>query len=282
MFSLQVENNNGGKLDLTTSPNYTLYQVEGLTPPEATINQSVNTTMDGSVINSMRVESRNLVLYMTIEGNVEANRIELYKYFTPKKLCKICYQNEHRDVYIEGYVESFECGLFDQKQVAQISIICPKPYFKGVEEIVTSFSNIVDAFEFPFSIVEAGIEFSTTSKHTRKNIYNTGDVETGIKIELYATGAVTNPVVYDAINQTFLKLKMSMAAGDLITINTNQGEKSIKLLRNGEVSNAMGYMSPDSTWLTMAAGDNVFTYEASSGVNDLIITFSSPLLYGGV
>lgn len=282
MYTLQVENDRGDTLDLTGNPNYTVYRIDGLTPPKATINSSVNTTTDGSKISSVRLENRNIVLYLTIEGEVEKNRIELYKYLPVKRTITLHYQNNTRNVCIRGVVESNEPAIFDQKQVAQVSIICEKPYFMEVNELVTAFGDVLPLFEFPFSIPAEGIEFSRITKNTRKSILNTGDVETGLLIELFATGTVVNPVIYDTYNRTQMALKISMEAGDKLVINTNIGEKGITLIRDGEETNALGHMRPDSDWLILMPGDNVFTYDCESGASNLQLTFRSSLLYAGV
>lgn len=284
MYELKVKNNAGGVLNLTSNKNYTVYKIEGLTPPKANISQSDNVTTDGRVINSVRLGSRNLVIYMAINGDIEINRINLYKYFPPKQTVKIYFSNDSRDVYIEGTVELIECNLFSNRQVAQISIICPKPYFKGVNDLVTSFSDVNALFEFPFSIAAEGVEFSNIVTNIRKSIINTGDNDTGVIIELFASGGeVVNPVIYDVFNRTHLKLNMTLLQSDLVTINTNVGEKSITLTRGGVTTNAMGYMSQDSTWLILGAGDNVFTYdcEDDTGTN-LQLTFRTAILYSGV
>ena len=170
MYSLSVKNAIGETLTLSSNPNYTVYKIDGLAPPKATINSSINATEDGSVINSAKVESRNIVIYMTIEGDVEANRIALYKYFTPKRSVELFFRNGTRNVYIEGMVEVVECDLFANKQIAQISIICSKPYFKSVENLIVSFSEIITNFSFPFSIIESGMELSTLNANARKSI----------------------------------------------------------------------------------------------------------------
>ena len=95
MYSLKVENNRGNTLELTNNLNYTVYKIEGLNPPQATINRSANTTSDGSKINSVRLENRNIVIYTTIERDVEANRINLYKYFPVKKSIKLYFSNHY-------------------------------------------------------------------------------------------------------------------------------------------------------------------------------------------
>lgn len=282
MYSLKVENDRGNTLELTNNPNYTVYKIEGLNPPQVTINSSVNTTTDGSSINSVRLENRNIVIYMTIEGDVESNRINLYKYFPVKKRIKLYYKNYTRDIYIEGNVELIECDLFTNKQIAQISIICPKPYFKDVQNLITTFGDVSSMFEFPFSISKTGIEISGITTNQRRSIINTGDIETGVIIKLFSTGTVVNPVIYDVLKRTQLKLNFTMLASDTIVINTNVGEKSIELIRDGVTYNAMGYMAQDSTWFIMEAGDNVFTYDADSGNSYLQLTFTTAILYSGV
>jgi hypothetical protein len=282
MYSLKVENDRGNTLELTNNPNYRVYKIEGLNPPHATINSSVNTTTDGSSINSVRMENRNIVIYTTIQGNVEANRINLYKYFPVKKTVKIYFTNGTREVYISGTVELIECDLFSDKQVAQISIICPRPYFKNVDDLVTMFSDVTKMFSFPFAIAKTGVEFSSISTNQRRSIINTGDIETGVVIKLFATGTVVNPVVYDVLKRTQLRLNFTMIPSDTLVINTNVGEKSIELIRDGVSYNALGYMAQDSTWFVVEAGDNVFTYDADSGNSNLQLTFTTSILYSGV
>ena len=282
MYSLKVENDKGNTLELTNNPKYTVFKIEGLNPPQATINSSVNTTTDGSSINSVRLENRNIVIYATIEGDVEANRINLYKHFPVKKQVKLYFNNGTRKVYIEGVVELIECDLFSNKQVAQVSIICPKPYFKDVNDLITMFSDVSKLFSFPFSISNAGMELSAISLNQRRSIINTGDAETGVIIKLFATGTVENPVIYDVLKRTHLRINFTMLPSDTIVINTNVGEKSIELIRDGVSQNALGYMEQDSTWFVIEAGDNVFTYDADSGNSNLQITFSTSVLYSGV
>ena len=84
MYTLKVENRIGDMLNLSGNSNYTVYKVEGLAPPKATINSSVNAASDGILINSTKLESRNIVIYIAIENEIESNRINLYRWFTSK------------------------------------------------------------------------------------------------------------------------------------------------------------------------------------------------------
>lgn len=282
MYSLTITNDRGDETILTNNPNYTIYKIDGLTPPKVTINDSVNTTTDGSKINSVRLEKRNIVIYLKIEGEAEKNRIDLYSIFPIKRRVTLHFANGSRDVSIRGVVESNEPGIFDQAQTAQISIICEDPYFSETEDLTTVFGDVVPMFQFPFAIPAEGVVFSVLEKNTRQTIFNSGEVETGIIIELFAYGEVVNPVIYDTLAKTQMALNFTMQQSDKIVIDTNTRKKSITLIRSGKQTNLLGYMRPDSVFLKLQPGDNVFTYDCDSGVSNLQLTFISSILYTGV
>ncbi len=282
MYRLSVENSYGAKKELTNCREYTVFNVKGITPPKTDINFSDDASDDGSTVNNKRVGRRNIVIYLTVNGEIEKNRLALYEYFPLKDTVTIYFENGSRKVYIEGEVEVVECDPFKKKQIAQISIICAKPYFKDVESIVSYFSEVQGMFTFPFSISESGMEFGVIKSEVRKSIINPGTIKTGLVIEMYAVGEVVNPVVYDVLKKTHIKLTFTMQAGDKIEIDTNTGKKKIRLLRDGVVTSILGYRYPDSSWLILKPGDNVFTYACDSGSTNLQITFKAPILYGGM
>jgi len=283
MFSLTVENKRGQKLQLTNNDKMAVVRVDGLTPPASTVNLSNLVSDDGSIYNSSKVNERNMVIYVRLLSDVENQRQLLYRYFQSKQYCKIYYKNNNRNVYIEGYVEAIEGNLFTNSQEIQISIICPKPYFRGFNEILFDMSSIIALFEFPFSIPAEGIEFSRIEKTTRTVVTNTGDVESGLKIEMWAIGTVKNPTVFlvDDYNK-FFKLNIDLVDGDLIEVNTYKGEKSVKLTRNGVVIDIMNAIDRRNTWFQLEVGDNQFTYECEEGENNFYCRFIVSELFGGV
>lgn len=282
MFDLTVENTQGKKLKLMNSADYAITQISGLNPPSATINNSVVGLNDGAKYNSSRVEVRNLVLTVNIKRYIESNRIKLYNYFKTKQWIKIYYKNKARKVYVEGYVESIECDLFTVNETMQISIICPQPYFKAVDDMIFDISQVLSLFEFPFSIENDGIEFSTYDKTLTASVVNAGDVETGVIIELSATGEVKNPVIYNAGTREFFKLEITMKTGDLIKINTNKGSKSIELTRNGVKQNIINSVGFGSSWFQLDVGDNLFTYDTTDGNEYFYMKFYVSNCYEGV
>lgn len=281
-FTLSVETPKGDKITLTQNDKYTIMNVDGLAPPTATINVAVNANFDGSTYTSSRMGERNIVIQFAIEGNVEQNRIELYKVLRPKAPCRVRYTNNHRNVYIDGYVESFDCNFFNEKEVAQISILCPYPYFSDDMDVDFDFSTITPLFEFPFDIDSDGIEFSTIVLGEEKNIINNGDIETGMLIQFTAAGGVTNPKLINTVTNEKVLVNLSLSAGDVLEINTNRGKKSVKLIHNGVISNQINALDKTSKWLQLEVGDNLFVTDATSGGENLLCNVMYGNLFGGV
>lgn len=282
MYHLIVENEKGDQLELTNNRNYDVLEVTGTNPPTAAINTVNVAGLDGSRFNSSRVEQRNIVITLNIQHPIEANRLALYNFFRVKRWVKLYYKNSHRDVYIEGYVESFENNPWTQLQQPQISIICPNPFWLSAADITVSFSNSEAAFEFPFSIPAAGIEFSTLSQATSVTV-DVGEIETGGIIQFYATTAqILNPKFYNRTTNTFFGLDFDMYQYDLITVNTQQGEKSVTLLRDGVTTNILADRTAGSTWVTFQPGENELSFGSDEGSANLECTLTITQKFEGV
>ena len=293
MFTLKLENESGGVITLTEDQNkYQVIGIEGLNPPKSNIFHTEVSGMDGSKMLSSKLETRNIVITVKINGNVEKNRINLYNYAKSKHYCKVWYKNGMRDVYIEGWVESNECNLFSESEQMQISIICPDPYFQSAHEIVTDVSMVLGAFEFPFAYGSKGIEhntitddaidFSIYMEDRIVNIINDGEEETGINVKITATGSVTNPTIYNVDTREYFKLNIGLIDGDILSIDTNRGHKSVKLSRGVDTTNVINKVIRNSTWLQLNKGDNLITYDADEGVSDMLVIFTHRSKYQAV
>ena len=282
MIQISVKNPKGEKLEIRPNNGYQVIDAEGLAELSASISSSSVLNGDGTIINSVRADERNIVLYVKLLGDIEANRIKLRKYFPLKGEITLYLKTNYRDVYITGVVESNECPPFTQNEQAQISIICADPYFKDVSAINTQFSGVVAGFSFPFAIPVAGMEFSTLLFDVIKNIPYEGDVETGCIIELYATGTVVNPTLYNALTREIFAISVEMQHRDKITINTNKGQKSVTFLRDGVATNIINKVKRPADWFTLTAGDNVFTYDCEEGMTALQLTIKHNESYEGI
>lgn len=158
MFNLTVENRNGQRLTLThREREYQILKIDGLNPPNALIHSNSVVGMDGARFASSKLEPRNIVITVKVNGDVEKNRLQLYNYFKTKQFCKIYYSNSSRSIYAEGIVETIECDLFENGETMQISVICHDPYLNAIDEIVYDLSQVIGKFYFPFSFGAAGV-----------------------------------------------------------------------------------------------------------------------------
>lgn len=291
MFTLKIENTNGETFELShNSQNYAIVGVQGLTRPQTAINTAVGGGLDGAFFNSARVEMRNIVIDIVLNGNIEANRQQLYKIFPAKTQCTVYFQNQNRNVKINGYVETLGGDLFSKREQMQISILCPRPFWEDMQTIYTELSQIVRAFQFPFAIAETpGVPFSEIVDNPTCTVTNNGDVPCGciITIDISSVGGmnqIQNLKIFNLTTQTFFGFTSNrmFGAGDQIIINTISGQMSVTLNRAGTTENLLNYVLSGSTWFKLAVGENLFTFTADDNMDAVDISFATGVLYGGV
>ena len=286
MYTAKIETN-GEILTLSQNePKWQIISITGLDQPPAQVNLTSVAGLDGSKFNSAKLDTRNLVITLKLNGEVEKNRLELYRFFRTKELCTFYYKTESLDVYIKGYVETVECVLFSEAETMQISIICPYPYFSSINQVIASISNLVAGFTFPFSIeYDTPIAFSTYVIHSVTDVYNASGAETGLTIEVdILDNSVEDVKIQNTVSGEFIEVNYDFSAGDKLIITTIKGQKGIHLIRNGAESNIFGALQQGSTFIQLGVGDNYFGYSVDNGARDdkVYITFKYYNLYRGV
>lgn len=283
MMRLVLKNKQGDALTFEHGGPFTIVEVDGLNPPQATINTSKMALFDGEKFNSSKVNMRQMNVAFAIEKDAAASRIEVYKVLKSKQYVKVEYYGDYRKVYIEGYIESINIDYFAMKQVVTASILCPAPYFKEAQTIINGVDSIINMFHFPFAItVDEPIPFGEFESLTNAIITNEGDIPCGMTIEIYARGTVKNPKVFNYITAEYIGINFTMETGDTVTIDTTQGNKTITLLRDGQYTNIFNTLQKGSKWLQLETGENSFVYEADEGAANMAITFGHNNLYEGV
>lgn len=287
MYTAKIENSNGQVLTLTQNESdYQIVSITGLNPPPAQINTTNIAGIDGSKFNSAKLDTRNIVIMIKLNGDVEGNRLALYQMFRTKEECRFYYSNGRRDVSIPGYVETVECDLFTNAEIMQVSIICMYPYFRDMDEKWVEVSDgAIAGFHFPFSInIGAPIPFSIYNLDGETNVMNTAEADTGAVIRIDVNAPVRTIEIRNTGNNKFFKLDHDFQRADTILINTHKGEKSITLVRNGVASNVFTALKLGSTFFQLNVGDNFFTYFANGVQNDerLLVRFIFAAEYRGV
>lgn len=281
MYTLKVQNQYGEVLELTHNEGYVITDITGIDPPDAVINTTRNAGADGSMFNGAYVDNRQIVITMAINSPAEDNRIKLYKYFKMKNAIRLFYKNSTRDVYIDGYVQHINIQYFDKKQIVQITVFCPNPFFNDVSDNMVEFNAIDSLFEFPFEIVTP-IPFSEITTGEEINVRNLGDVASGMEIKIIVAGTVTNPVMYNVVTNQYFKIMKSFSTGDVIVINTNKKYKKVQLTSEGTTTSIVGNIASGSTWLQIDPGDNIFQITADSNPENIIAFCNTVTQYEGV
>lgn len=286
MYSVKVQNVKGDVITLTgNEQNYQIISIIGLNPPQAQINTTAGANLDGAKFNSARLNTRNIVITIKINGDIEANRQNLYRFFPTKQWCKFFFTNTNRNVFIEGYVENVECDLFENGEKMQISIICPQPYFKDINEIINDMSSTVKAFSFPFSInLNEPIPFSIYESSRITNVYNNSDSESGLTIEIEFLSSASEVEIKNIDTGESFTLNYQFQNNDIVTISTIRGQKSVSLLRGGVTTNIFPAVQKGSVFFQLAIGDNSFGYLVDNGSNNeyVNVIIKHYTLYRGV
>ena len=283
-FTLILENQNGDQINMTATANqYMTSKIEGLNPPPGTISTSGYAGMDGSYLNNAFIEKRNVVISFEMRGmSIEARRHQLYKVVKPSRYIKIYYKTAGIDVFAEGYVETCEVQNFEQFTTGQISILCPDIYWYSTVSQMAYYSQITGGFTFPFPTEETPEPFTLGRYNTNNimEIINDGD-ETGFTLEIEATDNVRSPTLYNADTDEYLQITGDLQAGDIITVTTKTGNKTVTLNRGGVKSNIINRLVSGSTWLTLREGKNRF-YLRGTGLNNLKVKIVHTNVFLGV
>lgn len=286
MYIAKIENSGGEVLILTQDESrWTVYEITGLNPPGAQINLTNLAGLDGARFNSSKLATRNIVVSLKINGEIETNRQELYRFFRTKEACIFYFANANRNVKIAGYVETVECNMFSNMEIMQISIICPYPYFQAVEESETDISNQIRLFVFPFSINEGEpVPFSEYTNNRIAVVENGSEAETGAVFEVEFTDNVSKLMIYNTERNEHITINYNFHDGDRAIISTVKGQKSATLIRNGISRNIFSAVERGSVFLQLLPGENRFSYVADDGASndDVHITVMFSQIFRGV
>lgn len=229
-----------------------LFKIDGLEPPTATINLDTSFESNGGMVNHRKLETRNIVLYIRLNGDVESNRWELYPYTAPNSYIQLRFTTTNRDMIIKGYVQTNEIDFWSMGVVMQVSILCPDPLLKDYN--LTTY----------------------TATQIRQNVpvVNNGDEPTGFN----ATLTITSGTVYGIrlVNSTTLdywQASGSNVFSGSFELCTENGKWDIT--KSG-VSYAR-YTDVGSKFWQLTNGNNYITYYTKATSSSSWITDSSKI-----
>lgn len=262
--------------------------VSGLSDIHNTIYSYNAIGQDGNTYLGNRIESRDI----EIVGNINATdkntvikyRQQLNHILNPQLAAKLIYQ-------YGDFVRVIDCRVnnspvFNKGTVFMgfvVQLVCLNPYWEDESEIRDDIASWIRNFEFELEISDTGIEFGYREPSLIANVYNGGDVKTGVEIEFMATGTVVNPKIINITNGEFIKFNnLTLIADDILTVSTHYGKKRIAITHNGIKTDAFRYLDIDSTYIQLELGDNLFRYEADENAEGLEVSIYHNNKYLGV
>ena len=281
-----VINQNGRHLELNlrgsdNDVGLLIYNLTGLGSPKATVNGVGGPGFDGIRVNSVRTDSRHMVLTLAVPGVGTAEEVAkdlIYEFFPVKQQITIGFKTDSKEVYTKAYVENNEFNQFAKVENAVISLLSPNPYFIDVaeQELIIDYYSAIPMFEFPFFddfATTPSLIFGERISSTGVIAY-TGGVETGIDINLYFSGYVSDITIANSNGQQAMTLDLNGAEnffngavenGDYVVINTRVGEKSAHFIRNGVWFDIINGIGIEDDWVELRPGTNTIVISATQG-----------------
>ena len=275
----RVDSNEELALSMTDTPFYILNNVDwGVI--QGTHHSYKYVNQIGVSITSTSLKERSITVTGWIIADTEEEMDErkqfLNRYFDPRYEIDVMYKGYFLRFVPDNTVKYGTSEKENNDTIVQFQIkgTCANPLFSEINGSKETIAATIATFHFPLimstNLYERGLVFGYRQPSLTAKVTNKGAVEVGMKIVFKAIGELTNPRLIDVDTREFVAIEKSMVAGEEIVINTNVGEKSIQgKIGNEDYSNYFMYKDLDSTWLQLRLGDNLFRYDADSGLDNL-------------
>lgn len=285
---------------------FSIDKIDGLGPGKLTVSSSEFARWDGGAVTNARMPLRNIVLYLTLYDyyggryqTIEQSRNRVYDLFPLKKDVTLIFDTDLHRYKISGFVESNEPDIFSSEETAQISILCPMPYF-SLDDPDTGESGEIEAiifyseglFEFPMD--DPGTEEPEPSGLTNPvgsstimfgnrapdnydrwtTLEYSGNVDTGLifRFKILSIGVVNHLMIRyfgdSESNDEISWLRFSnigygfnLQAEDELIISTVYNDTYAIIKRGARTINVFSHVYRGGDWLKLQKGHNVFKLE---------------------
>jgi hypothetical protein len=236
----------------------------------------------GVYIDSTTLEQRVVAISGWVIGNtydeLKANKAVLNKLINPLHTVEVVVQDKYKLDFKPDFSVKYSASYEENNEVLCKFLIqgtCADPMFTTKGKQTALIASIIPKFRFPLVIPQNnGILMGLREPLLLATLNNGGDIDTGLLITFSCTSTVTNPSLLNVDTREFIKINKTMSAGEQIIVSTGSGEKYIKGIVSGEVSNYFKYMDFDSTWLQLHTGENILKYDADDNVDGLEVLIS--------
>lgn len=277
---------------------YGITKITGLEASEFEISTTDNALVDGSTVDGKRIKNRPIHIEATLrdDKNNSTNRQWIIKFMNPRYTGKMTINHSGTlrtiEYELEGWSFVARDNVYGQLSFV-VDLICPDPYWRNTDNFGKNMADISKMIAFPWRVLPAkqagtpepykGLTlfgqicgYRTLSKEVM--LPNDGDVPTGLQIKFVAArGSVTNPKIVHAGTGKFVRVKIEMAHGDVLLIDTNKRHRVIEL----NDINVYQKIDKQSDPFELDVGDNYLQYDADVNYTNLdVMLYYTPLYLG--
>lgn len=286
---LTYTNSLGESLVFSHSSVYCTQAVEGISDVRNTIYSINSMGQDGDTFVANRLESRDIDISGFIRERdtekLRTYRRMLARILNPQLSATLTYT-------FGSFTRVISCRAINAPVVTKpagsiyaafsVQLVCLNPFWREVAEKRDDIAAWLGALEFPVEIPQERMQLGFRQPSLIVNVYNGGDVRTGVRIVFQALGDVVNPIIASVDSLEFIRLNTMLQEGDVLTLSTCYGDKWAELYRDGIITDALRYVDVDSTFLQLEPGDNLIRYDAEQGLSNLEVSIFHNNLYLGV
>ncbi|GHU72422.1 hypothetical protein AGMMS49992_08330 [Clostridia bacterium] len=271
----------------TDSTPFILTTAEGLYDLRSETYLADSARQAGSVWISSRVKRRLMTLEGFIARDVAVNRRHLIACFSPLEPGWLTLRRPEAGGIFERRIGCVvEQGpLFDKTDGSRFSaaLVAPSPWWEDADgDSLANLTGWMGAVVFPWSMF-APFQFGGRQLDVTVNVFNPGDVRTGMAIRMYAADTVVQPEVIRPGTAEFLRITRTLEHGESFEIDTGIGQKrALYIHADGTSESGMRYLHPDSVFPQLEPGDNLLKASSVSGAEALTVSVAFRAKYLGV
>jgi len=285
---LTYTNERGESIEFSHASIYHTNEVSGLSDIRNAIYSISSMGQDGDTYLGNRIQSREIEIVGSIATRDKTEALTMRRWLNhvlnPQIGATLVYEYGDFKRVIDCRVDN--APMYNRAAIMQgytVQLICLNPFWREETESMTAIAAWLGLFEFELEIpIEDGIEMGRREPSMIVNVYNEGDVRAGIRIDFRALGTVANPSLLNISTGEKIQINYTMLAGDVLSVSTYYGGKEVTLRSGGHTINAFRFLDPDSSYLQLEVGDNLFRYDAASNVDGLEVSIFHNNQYLGV
>lgn len=233
---------------------------------------------DGSVVTGVKTLPRQIEF---IGDYSTFMRQQFVSYFRPKTkgTLTITYNGTTRMIdYNVSTAKWNATNIWNEKERFTLRLLCPDPYFVGMDDYGQNIAAKRNLFAFPFVFTEkVGLITEYSEYGGLVSVENQGDMPTPVIVEIEAKAYVSNPKFENVTTGEYIEMNLTMSADDVLILNTGS-PPTAKL--NGEI--VTKYDRRSKANMRLAEGINRVRYSAKAGSSDMKVTLRYRPKYLGI